>query len=144
MIFVSKNEQETFDFAGRFAKSLKGGEIIALNGQLGAGKTVFVKGLCRALGVKDEVLSPTFTLMQEHVGEKLVVWHYDAYRLSGGEEAYMSGLTDYFGDKSGVCVIEWASNIEDAFSGLDAIQISIRRIDENDREIEVSDGKNKS
>ena len=137
MVFVSESERETFDFAFTFAQSLKGGEVIALSGELGAGKTVFVKGLCAALGVTDEVLSPTFTLMQEHKGSKLNVWHYDAYRLSGGEEAYLCGLADYFGDKNGVCVIEWASNIEDAFFALNPIRISIRRTGEYGREIEV-------
>lgn len=144
MVFVSESEKDTLDIAARFAQSLSGGEVVALNGELGAGKTVFVKGLCRALGVGDEVLSPTFTLMREYSGASLFVRHYDAYRLSGGEEAYMCGLADFFGDKSGVCVIEWAEKIEDAFRGLKPIRINIRRTGENAREIEVIDGKDKS
>ena len=137
MLIHSHSEKDTYEFAKAFAKELGGGEVIELTGELGAGKTVFVKGLCDGLGVKEDVLSPTFTVMNDHKGEKLKVYHYDAYRLSSGEEAYFAGLTDYFGIKSGVCVIEWAENIADALEGLKTKKIEIRYSGENSREIEI-------
>lgn len=137
MLIRSSGEKDTFEAAKRFASGLRGGEIITLSGELGAGKTVFVKGLCSGLGVKDEVLSPTFTVMNDYKGSELNVYHYDAYRLSSGEEAYHAGLTDYFGERGGVCVVEWAENIADAFDGLETIKIEIRYTGENSREIEI-------
>ncbi len=137
MLIRSHGEKDTYDAAKKFAAGLFGGEIITLSGELGAGKTVFVKGLCAALGVKDEVLSPTFTVMNDYNGKELKVYHYDAYRLSGGDEAYYAGLTDYFGAKDGVCVIEWAENIADALEGLETIKVEIRYTGETEREIEI-------
>jgi tRNA threonylcarbamoyladenosine biosynthesis protein TsaE len=110
---LSSSEEETYSLGFEFGKTLKGGEVIALEGQLGAGKTVFTKGLAAALGVKDTVTSPTFTLLNVYKGN-MTLCHIDAYRLSGGEEAYARGLTEYFDRYDGVCVIEWASNIESA------------------------------
>lgn len=144
MLIRSHSEKDTYEFAEKFALTLSGGEIIELSGELGAGKTVFVKGLCKGLGVSDEVLSPTFTVMNDYRGSGLDVYHYDAYRLSSGEEAYYSGLTDYFGLKSGVCVIEWAENIADALKDFETIKIEIRYTGEDSREIHIHDGKDKS
>lgn len=138
MTVRSLSESDTFKTAERFAATLKGGEIITLEGELGAGKTVFVKGLCFALGVKEDVLSPTFTLMNDYKGRTLNVYHYDAYRLSSGEEAYYSGLTEYFGQKDGVCVIEWAKNIQSALTPFRTVSVTIRYVGENEREIEIS------
>ena len=137
MVFHSHSESETFEFAVKFASELKGGEIILLDGFLGAGKTVFAKGLCHGLGVKREVLSPTFTVMNEYEGDRLKVCHCDAYRLSCGEEAVIRGIADYFGASDCVCVIEWAENIADALVGLSVKKVSIRYVCEDEREIEV-------
>lgn len=138
-MFVSDSTEATYRFAQQMASGLRGGEIITLAGELGAGKTVFVKGLASGLGIEEDVLSPTFTVMNEYESGRLKLYHYDAYRLSGADEAYEAGLTEYFGSVDGVCVIEWAQNIADALSGLKKIAINIRYIDENTREIEVID-----
>ncbi len=105
--FISHSADETVFFAARYAKSLKGGDIVLLKGDLGAGKTVFCKGLAKGLGVEDEILSPTYAYMNDYSGR---LYHFDCYRLSSGEQAEGLGLTDYF-YMDGICVIEWAENI---------------------------------
>lgn len=136
-MFVSHSRQETFAFAEKMAQSLQGGEIITLSGELGAGKTVFVKGLGYGLGVIEPILSPTFTIMNEYMSGRLKLYHYDAYRLSDADEAYEAGLTEFFGIRDGVCVVEWAENIADALRGMKKIAVTIGYAGENTREIEV-------
>ena len=133
---ISRGENETFVFAREMAKKAVGGEVITLNGNLGAGKTVFSKGFAAGLGVLREITSPTFTIMNEYDGEKLTFCHIDAYRLHSGEEAYAAGLCDYLGAKNCVCVIEWAENVKSVLPD-DAINIEIKYVDENTREIIV-------
>ncbi|MEK7211300.1 MAG: tRNA (adenosine(37)-N6)-threonylcarbamoyltransferase complex ATPase subunit type 1 TsaE [Patescibacteria group bacterium] len=111
MIKITISEKETFKLAKRFAKSLKGGEVVALYGDLGAGKTVFVRGLAAGLGVKDIVKSPTFVIMKCFRGEKLNLCHIDAYRLQTGVELEDIGAMDFFGKPKVVTVIEWAERI---------------------------------
>jgi len=136
--FISKSEADTFAFAQSFAKKLSGGETITLSGELGAGKTVFAKGLAKGLGVKEEVVSPTFTIMNEYESGRLKLYHYDAYRLRSGEEAIETGLADYFGVKDGVCLIEWSENIASALPKK-LIKIEIKYTGESSREIVVND-----
>lgn len=138
MKFTSNNEQETFDFAKRYAETLKGGEIITLSGELGTGKTVFAKGLASGLGVEEDVVSPTFTIMNEYESGRLKLYHYDAYRLKSGDEAVETGLADYFGAPDGVCLIEWSENIASALPNK-RIRIEIKYTGEDSREIEVND-----
>ncbi len=134
---ITQSEKETFDLGYKLGKKLVGGEMILLSGDLGAGKTVFARGIATALGVKDEVLSPTFTLLNLYEG-RLKMYHYDAYRLNSAEEAEERGLTEYFGKKDGVCIIEWPDNISDALpSG--AIRVNIKYSGENKREVSVAD-----
>jgi tRNA threonylcarbamoyladenosine biosynthesis protein TsaE len=117
---------------------LVGGEVITLSGEMGVGKTVFAKGLADGLGVKEDVLSPTYTIMNEYESGRLKLYHYDAYRLTSGDEAVETGLADYFGEKDGVCLIEWAENVRSALpTGL--IKIEIKYTGENLREITVND-----
>ena len=114
---ITKSEKETFDFGYSIGKSLRGGEVILLDGELGAGKTVFTKGLASALGITQPITSPTFTILNIYENEPLCLYHYDAYRLNSGEEAYEAGLTEYFYEAGGVCVIEWAQNVASALTG---------------------------
>lgn len=137
MKFFSHSARDTFGFAKDFSRTLEGGEIITLSGELGVGKSVFAKGLCFGLGVKDDVLSPTFTIMNDYRGDKFTVCHYDAYRLSSGEEAYFGGFTDYFGQKDTVCVIEWAENIASALTNFKLINVTLKRVGDEEREIEI-------
>ena len=136
--FLSKSEKDTYNFAKSFARNLVGGEVITLSGEMGVGKTVFAKGLADGLGVKEDVLSPTYTIMNEYESGRLKLYHYDAYRLTSGDEAVETGLADYFGEKGGVCLIEWAENVRSALpTGL--IKIEIKYTGENLREITVND-----
>lgn len=94
-------------FGEEYAKTLSGGDVVLLGGEMGAGKTVFAKGVARGLGIDDEVLSPTYSYMNDYSGK---LYHFDCYRLDCGEQAEALGLCDYF-YADGVCVIEWAENI---------------------------------
>lgn len=138
MKFLSDGEETTLSFAEKFASSLKGGEIILLDGRLGAGKTVFVKGIAKGLDIDEEVTSPTFTLMNEYQG-RLNLVHMDVYRLKSALEAYEAGLTEYFGESNTVCCIEWAENIRGAFDPCSAITVRINYLGDGKREIEIFD-----
>lgn len=106
-VFISRSAEDTINFAREYASSLKGGDVVLLNGEMGAGKTVFAKGVALGLGIDYEILSPTYAYMNDYGGK---LYHYDCYRLSSGAQAEGLGLTDYFyGD--GVCLVEWAQNI---------------------------------
>lgn len=132
MEFLSCSEAETFGFADDFSKQLCGGEVIILNGDLGAGKTTFTKGLCKALGITENVTSPTFTLMNIYESGRLNVYHFDMYRLDDESEALEIGLTEFFGKQDGVCIIEWAQNIKGLLPS-NLIKIDIEKIAENKR-----------
>lgn len=106
MKFTCNSIQETFALAARLAEKLRGGEIIILSGDLGAGKTAFTKGLAKALGIQEVVTSPTFTFMKSYCG-RLTLYHYDMYRVLDPSELYELGLEEYMGAQGGVCVIEW-------------------------------------
>ena len=118
MKFISKTEKDTFNFAKKIAKDFEGGEIIALIGDLGAGKTVFSQGLANGLGIKEKVNSPTFVVMKIYDVEydKIKIFcHIDAYRLSSFTELEAIWVSDYLGQKDAVTVIEWADKV---FRGL--------------------------
>jgi tRNA threonylcarbamoyladenosine biosynthesis protein TsaE len=110
--FVSKNERETFDHGARIGAALSGGEIILLDGPLGAGKTVLVKGIAHALGLKEEdVTSPSFTLVNPHQG-RLLLYHIDLFRLeAGAAAAHAVDLDEILTDESAVVIIEWAERL---------------------------------
>ncbi|MBQ8291117.1 MAG: tRNA (adenosine(37)-N6)-threonylcarbamoyltransferase complex ATPase subunit type 1 TsaE [Clostridia bacterium] len=105
--FVSKSSEDTQAFAERFAKTLKGGDVVLLDGDMGAGKTVFAKGVAKGLGIQEEVTSPTYAYMNDYDGR---LFHYDCYRIESAEQAERLGLADYF-DMGGICLIEWSQNI---------------------------------
>ncbi len=129
MELISKNENETKNIAKEFAKTLKKGDIIRLEGDLGAGKTAFTKGLCEYFNLSG-VTSPTYAYLNIY-GD--FIYHYDFYRLSSGEDAERLGLIDYFGGDN-ICVLEWASNVEDVLPN-DIIIVTIEKISENSRKI---------
>ena len=122
-VFRTTSPEQTEKFASRFAGLLKAGDIITLDGDLGAGKTCFTRGLVSGLGADDLVSSPTFTIVNEYDSGRIPVYHFDTYRLGDSEEFLMSGLDEYF-DRGGVCVIEWSNIIEDLIQG-DAVRITI-------------------
>ncbi|MDE7330345.1 MAG: tRNA (adenosine(37)-N6)-threonylcarbamoyltransferase complex ATPase subunit type 1 TsaE [Clostridia bacterium] len=106
-IFISRSPADTQAFAKDFAKTLKPNDVVILNGEMGAGKTVFCKGVAQGLGINGEILSPTYAYMNDYGGK---LFHFDCYRLSDGGQAEALGLCDYF-YAGGICVIEWAENI---------------------------------
>ena len=104
---ISHSPAETIALARTLAATLRRGDVLALSGDLGAGKTHFVKGLAAGLGTAASVTSPTFTLLHEYPGGRLPLYHFDFYRLDDADEALGIGLDEYL-DGDGVCVIEWA------------------------------------
>jgi tRNA threonylcarbamoyladenosine biosynthesis protein TsaE len=110
--WIALNEGETFDLGFRVGEQLSGGEIILLNGPLGAGKTVFVKGVARALGLDEEdITSPSFTLVNLHQG-RLLLYHIDLYRLEeGAQAAHAVDLDEILTDESAVVIIEWGERL---------------------------------
>ncbi len=110
MKFVSKNEQDTIHFAKKFANELKEGDVILLQGDLGAGKTTLVKYIVAALGSTELVTSPTFTLLNEYKA-KFRVYHFDMYRLKNANEAVDSGLDEVLRRGTGICFVEWPEKV---------------------------------
>ena len=109
--YISKNEQDTIDFAEKFASSLSVGDIVVLTGELGSGKTKFVQGVLKHFNMEDEISSPTFTIVNEYTSDKTNVYHFDVYRLEDSDEFYAMGGEEYF--SKGICLIEWGEMIED-------------------------------
>ena len=111
--YISHSEHDTEDIGASFARTLKGGTVVAMYGDLGAGKTAFVRGMARGMGLTCRVSSPTFTIVNEYLGERELI-HFDMYRLSGAEELFDIGWEDYI-SRGAVCVVEWSENVQDAF-----------------------------
>ena len=129
-IFLSGSEQATIEFAKEYAAKLKSGDVVLLDGEMGAGKTVFAKGVALGLGIKEEILSPTYAYMNDYSGK---LYHYYCYRLQSGAQAEELGLTDYFGG-GGVCLIEWSENIKDVLPK-NCKRVTIKRISNANRVI---------
>lgn len=124
MKYISQSCEETEKIAYNFALTLSGGEIITLDGDLGAGKTAFVRGLAKGLGVTDIVCSPTFTIVNEYRHGNIPLFHFDVYRIETSDEMYDIGWEDYI-SQNAVVVVEWARNISDIFeNGVISIKIS--------------------
>jgi tRNA threonylcarbamoyladenosine biosynthesis protein TsaE len=130
------NIAETLGFGARLALELQRGDVIALSGELGAGKTALVKGIARGLGITAEVTSPTFTLIHEYADGRLPLYHIDLYRLDGVPQALAIGIEDYL-DGQGVTVIEWAERITSLLPP-HTTRIRIESLAENTRRIEVA------
>ena len=111
MVYEVYDIDGTKKIALDFAKQLKGGDVICMYGDLGAGKTEFVRALARGLGIDDYITSPTFTILNEYSGD-INLYHFDVYRIADSDEMYEIGYDEYI-DGDGVCVIEWAELIED-------------------------------
>jgi len=134
---IVKNEQETEAFGLKLADMLKSGSVVALMGDLGAGKTTLTKAIAKGLGISSAVVSPTFTIIKEYDEGRLPLYHFDVYRINDEEEMFELGYEDYFyGD--GVCVVEWADLIEGLLPE-DAIRINIEYgSEENERIYQVT------
>lgn len=131
---VTHSPEETRDWAAAFAKKLPDGTILALDGDLGAGKTVFVKGLAKGLGIYEPIVSPTFTIVREYEGS-MPLAHFDVYRISDMDEMHEIGFEEYL-FRGGIVVIEWATLIEPLLPP-ETLWVSIRRLDDTARSITI-------
>ncbi len=132
--FISKSESETEAIGARLAAVLPDGSVVAMYGGLGAGKTAFVRGMARGMGLNARVSSPTFTIVNEYLGARSLI-HFDMYRLSGADELFDIGWEDYLA-RGAVCAVEWSENVEDAFFG-DEIRVTIEKLSDTDRKITI-------
>ena len=135
-VFHSKSEAQTEELGERLARQLPDGAVVALYGDLGAGKTAFVRGMARGMGLDCRVSSPTFTIVNEYLGERELI-HFDMYRLSSADELFDIGWEDYLA-RGAVCAVEWSENVSDAFFG-DEINVRIEKTGENERTITIGE-----
>lgn len=112
MVYKSNSPLETANIAKAFAKTLKSGDVLCLNGDLGTGKTAFVQGLVKALGYQEPISSPTFTIVNCYEGGKFPIYHFDVYRIDDCDEMYEVGFEEYV-YSDGITVIEWSDKIRD-------------------------------
>lgn len=129
--FKSNSENETKEFAKKFASKLNKGDVLVLSGDLGSGKTKFTEGFLSYFGLEDEISSPTFTIVNEYHKNDINIYHFDVYRLEDSSEFYAIGGNEYF--EKGICIIEWGELIEDALPKK-YIKIDFSRNSENENE----------
>ncbi len=132
MIFLTNAPEETEAVGASLAKILTPGAVIAYRGDLGAGKTAFTRGLARGLGYRDLVTSPTYTIVNEYLGGRLPLFHFDMYRLASADDLWDIGWDDYL-DRGGICAVEWSENVAEALE--DPIIVTIEKTGENSRRI---------
>ena len=137
MTIYTNSEAETEAAGAAFARDLPQGAVVALFGGLGAGKTAFVRGMARGMGIAARVSSPTFTIVNEYLGAR-ELYHFDMYRLSSADELFDIGWEDYL-RRGGVCAVEWSENVADAFEG-DEITVRIEKTSESGRKITIEGG----
>ena len=125
MEFITHSPEETEKIGEALAKSLQPGTILAYRGDLGAGKTAFTRGLARGLGCKETVTSPTYTIVNEYLGGRLPLFHFDMYRLASSDDLWDIGWEDYL-DREGVCAVEWSENVQDAMEN--AVTVTIEKL----------------
>jgi len=138
MTIYSKSEAETEAAGERFARTLPPGAVVALYGDLGAGKTAFVRGMARGLELDVRVSSPTFTIVNEYLGPR-ELYHFDMYRLGSADELFDIGWEDYL-RRGGVCAVEWSENVAEAFEG-DEIPVRIEKTGETERTITIGEAE---
>ncbi len=138
MTIYTKNEAETEQAGAELARMLPDGAVVALYGDLGAGKTAFVRGMARGMGITARVSSPTFTIVNEYLGAR-ELYHFDMYRLASSDELFDIGWEDYL-RRGGVCAVEWSENVADAFEG-DEITVRIEKLGDEERKITIGEGE---
>ena len=134
MIFTTTSPQETEKIGEALGKILPAGTVLAYEGDLGAGKTAFTRGLARGLGYQDPVTSPTYTIVNEYLGGRLPLFHFDMYRLRSSDDLWDIGWEDYL-ERRGICAVEWSENVRDAMEN--AIFIRIEKTGDESRRITV-------
>lgn len=137
MTYTTYTAGETEALGERLGKLVQPGTNLAYTGDLGAGKTAFTRGLARGLGVTERVTSPTFTIVDEHLGGRLPLFHFDLYRLSSSDDLYDIGWEDYQ-TRGGVCAVEWSEVADDLWEA-DTVRVDIRRgTNDNERMITIT------
>lgn len=136
MRIVSKNSDETVSLGQKLGEQLKGGEVVALYGDLGGGKTQFTKGIAKGLGIKEDIFSPTFVIRRDCKGQELSLLHYDFYRFEVPDEELVESLEEGI-NLENVTVIEWAERVE-KYLPKNTIKIKFGYIGESEREIEIN------
>lgn len=139
MEFISNNLEETTEFAKQFASMLQSGDVVLLTGDLGAGKTTFVKAVAKELGFTGLVTSPTFTLLNEY-NAKFPIYHFDMYRLKSANEAIESGLDEILRGSEGVCFVEWPQKVAGILPEKN-IMLDIQVLGQNSRKFTVVEAK---
>ena len=132
--FISHSQLETEEVGRKLAEKLPDGSVVAMYGDLGAGKTAFVRGMARGMGLSCRVSSPTFTIVNEYLGQRELI-HFDMYRLSSADELFDIGWEDYL-SRGAVCAVEWSENVQDAFFG-DEVVVRIEKLNDTDRKITI-------
>ena len=134
---ITKCEKETELAGERFGAAVPDGAVVAMYGELGSGKTAFVRGMARGMGIDCRVSSPTFTIVNEYLGERELI-HFDMYRLASADELWDIGWEDYLA-RGAVCAVEWSENVEGAFCG-DEIKVVFEKTRESSRLIRIEGG----
>ena len=136
--FITNGPEETEALGARLARALEPGAVVAFTGDLGAGKTAFVRGLARGLGIRDRVTSPTFTVVNEYEGGRLPLFHFDLYRLGCADELFDIGWEDYLA-RGGVCAVEWSERMEELLEP-GTIRVDLRRGEDESRRVITVEG----
>ena len=137
MEFVTHSPLETERLGEALGKVLQPGTVIAYEGDLGAGKTAFTRGLAKGLGCKEAVTSPTYTIVNEYLGGRMPLFHFDMYRLRSADDLFDIGWDDYL-ERGGVCAVEWSENVAEAME--DPLRICIEKIGDESRRITITGG----
>ena len=137
MEYITNSPEETEAVGAALAAQLQPGTVIAYRGDLGAGKTAFTRGLARGLGCRELVTSPTYTIVNEYLGGRLPLFHFDMYRLASSDDLFDIGWEDYL-ERGGVCAVEWSENVEDAME--EPVNITIEKLGESSRRITIEGG----
>ena len=137
MEFITNSPAETEAVGCALGKVLAPGTVLAYEGDLGAGKTAFTRGLARGLGCTEQVTSPTYTIVNEYLSGRLPLFHFDMYRLRSAEDLWDIGWDDYL-DRGGICAVEWSENVREAMEG--AVRIRIEKLGEESRRILIEGG----
>ena len=137
MEFITNSPEQTERVGMALAAVLTPGTVIAYEGDLGAGKTAFTRGIARGLGAKEPVTSPTYTIVNEYLSGRLPLFHFDMYRLTCADDLWDIGWEDYL-DRGGVCAVEWSENVAEAVDG--AVRVCIQKLGEETRRITIDGG----
>ena len=137
MTFTTTSPAETEALGAALGRALPAGSVIAYRGDLGAGKTAFTRGLARGLGYGDMVTSPTYTIVNEYLGGRLPLFHFDMYRLHCAEDLWDIGWDDYL-DRGGICAVEWSENVAQALE--DPVTVTIEKLGDTSRRITIEGG----